>query len=56
MNKEIAIKIFDAGCLKVMRAVPEKHIINFFGLSVSFSVFISVTNNLNNSYDNLDLV
>ena len=30
MNTENAIKIFDAGGLKVTRAVPEKHIINFF--------------------------
>ena len=30
MNTGNAIKIFDAGGLKVTRAVPEKHIINFF--------------------------
>ena len=30
VNTENAIKIFDAGGLKVTRAVPEKHIINFF--------------------------
>ena len=30
VNIENAIKIFDAGGLKVTRAVPEKHIINFF--------------------------
>ena len=30
VNTGNAIKIFDAGGLKVMRAVPEKHIINFF--------------------------
>ena len=30
MNTENAIKIFDAGGLKVTWAVPEKHIINFF--------------------------
>ena len=30
MNTGNAIKIFDAGGLNVMRAVPEKHIINFF--------------------------
>ena len=29
-----AIKIFDAGGLKVTWAVPEKHIINFFGLNI----------------------
>ena len=35
MNTGNAIKIFDAGGrLKVTRAVPEKHIINFFGLKV----------------------
>ena len=28
MNTGIAIKSFDAGSLNVMRAVPEKHIIN----------------------------
>ena len=31
MNTGNAIKIFDARGLKVMRAVPEKHIINIFG-------------------------
>ena len=29
VNTGNAIKIFDAGGLKVKRAVPEKHIINF---------------------------
>ena len=33
VSTEKAIKIFDAGGLKVMWEVPEKHIINFFGLS-----------------------
>ena len=28
----IAIKFFEAGELKVTRAVPEKYLINFFGL------------------------
>ena len=36
MNTGNAIKTLDAGKLKVMRAVPEKHIINFFGLSGNF--------------------
>ena len=31
VNTANAIKNFDAGGLKVTRAVPEKHIINFFG-------------------------
>ena len=30
MSTGNAIKIFDAGGLKVTRAVPEKHIIHFF--------------------------
>ena len=36
MNTGNAIKIFDAGRLKVTRAVPEKHIINFFGLNIIY--------------------
>ena len=32
MNTGNAIKILGAGGLKMTRAVPEKHIINFFGL------------------------
>ena len=41
MNTGNAIKIFDAGGLKVTRAVPEKHIINFFwpyGLRVTMFI------------------
>ena len=34
VNTGNAIKIFDAGGLMVTRAVPEKHIINFFGLNL----------------------
>ena len=33
VNTRNGIKIFDAEGLKVMCAVPEKHIINFFGLN-----------------------
>ena len=36
MNTGNAIKIFDAGGLKVTRAVPEKHIINFFWPNIIF--------------------
>ena len=37
MNTGNAIKIFDAGGgLKVTWAVPEKHIINFFGLILTW--------------------
>ena len=51
VNTGNAIKIFDPGGLKVTQAAPEKHIINFFWPYVDF-----VTNNLNNSYDSLDIV
>ena len=37
MNTGNAIKIFDAGGLKVTRAVAEKHINNFFGLNLEIS-------------------
>ena len=39
MNTGNAIKIIDAGGLKVTRAVPEKHIINFFGLKMDFKSY-----------------
>ena len=32
MNTGNARQIFDVGQLKVMRAVPENHLINFFGV------------------------
>ena len=35
MNTGNAIIIFDAGGLKVTQAVPVKHIIDFFGLTIS---------------------
>ena len=44
MNTGNAIKIFDAGGLKVKRAVPEKHIINFFGLKQEFLCMIQIKN------------
>ena len=41
MNTGNAIKIFDAGGLKVTRAVPEKHIINFFWPNGSSIIFLN---------------
>ena len=38
MNTGNVIKIFDAGRLKVTRAMPEKHINNFFGLRSVYSL------------------
>ena len=36
INTRNTIKVLDAGALKVMQAVPEKHIISFFGLTVIY--------------------
>ena len=38
MNTGNGIIFFAAGGLKVMWAGPEKHIMNFFGLNIRFSI------------------
>ena len=40
VNTGNGINIFDAGGLKVMRAMPEKHLINFFGLINQLSCYM----------------
>ena len=60
VNTGNAIKNFDAGGLKVTRAVPEKHIINFFWPNLTHFndpkickwIHQSLTNDYYNSLDN----